>query len=132
MRRPLLLHRCIARCGATPTPGAWRPAALPSTRCPPRQPSDPAFDDNAAAAAAGAWSIESTGIKYDCSQGALLRTASYSLFILFGISAVLEAVLTVLGLRGGPFDTQKRRWVGPLLGAEIVVWVLLLGFTSEY
>ena len=58
--------------------------------------------------------------------------ASYSLFALFGICAVLEAVLTVLGLRGGPFDTQKRRWVGPLLGAEIILWVLLLICTSEY
>jgi hypothetical protein len=49
---------------------------------------------------AGQWSIESTGIKFDCSQGTLLRVASYSLFALFGAAALNELALTVLGLRG--------------------------------
>ncbi|KAI3429288.1 hypothetical protein D9Q98_005384 [Chlorella vulgaris] len=79
--------------------------------------------------ATGAWSIESTGLRYECSHANELRLANYSLFALFGLAAANEAVLTVLGLRGGPFETKKRRAMTPLLYAEVVIWGLLLGFT---
>lgn len=49
---------------------------------------------------AGAYSIESTGLKYECSHATELRVANYSLFATFGLAAINEGVLTVLGLRG--------------------------------
>ena len=52
-------------------------------------------------ATAGAWSIEGTGLRYECSHATELRLANYSLFALFGLAAINEAVLTVMGLRGG-------------------------------
>lgn len=77
---------CKPRSTAT---GSWLLACYLSPAClaPPLHP-------------AGQWSIESTGIKFDCSQGTLLRVASYSLFALFGAAALNELALTVLGLRG--------------------------------
>ena len=32
---------------------------------------------------------------------------------------------------GGPFETRKRRFIYPLIYIEILLWVLLLCFTSE-
>jgi hypothetical protein len=78
---------------------------------------------------AGAYSIEGTGLKYECAHATELRVANYSLFATFGLAAINEAVLTVLGLRGGPFETRKRRFMNPLLYLEIVLWGLLLAFT---
>jgi hypothetical protein len=49
---------------------------------------------------AGAYSIEGTGLKYECAHATELRVANYSLFATFGLAAINEAVLTVLGLRG--------------------------------
>lgn len=37
----------------------------------------------------------------------------------------------LLHTAGGPFQTRKRRLVPPLLYVEILLWVLLLAFTSE-
>ena len=62
-------------------------------------PADPSR--SSAPPPAGSWSIESTGLRFDCSQGALLRMANYGLFSLFGLCAIVEAVLTVVGLQGG-------------------------------
>ncbi|KAI7835463.1 hypothetical protein COHA_010638 [Chlorella ohadii] len=79
--------------------------------------------------ATGYWSVESTGLIYDCPQATYLRVANYSLFALFGLAAINEAAIFVLGLRGGPFQTRKRRLVPPLLYVEIALWLLLLAFT---
>lgn len=49
---------------------------------------------------AGYYSIEGTGLRYDCQQGTLLRVANYGLFALFALAALNEAAITVLGLRG--------------------------------
>lgn len=49
---------------------------------------------------AGSYTVESTGVRYDCPQGIQLRVANYSLFALFAAAAVNEALITVLGLRG--------------------------------
>jgi hypothetical protein len=50
--------------------------------------------------AAGKYSIEGTGLKYDCDHVTELRVANYSLFALFGLAAVNEAVMVIIGLRG--------------------------------
>lgn len=48
----------------------------------------------------GAWTIESTGIQYDCNVGTQLRVAVYSLVGLFGLCFLLEVSLTSIGLKG--------------------------------
>ncbi|KAI3429289.1 hypothetical protein D9Q98_005385 [Chlorella vulgaris] len=79
--------------------------------------------------ATGAWSIEGTGLEFQCAQATMLRVANYSLFALFGLAAVNECVLFIIGLRGGPFETEKRRLMTPLLYLEVTLWTLLLCFT---
>lgn len=78
---------------------------------------------------AGAWSIESTGLRYECSHANELRLANYSLFALFGLAAANEAVLTVLGLRGPPCQSC-RMTLYPMLAfkpALLSVFVVVMG-----
>lgn len=80
---PECVEMCGRQCADSPTP----------TRR--------ACAQHAVIATAGAWSIEGTGLQYDCTHANELRVANYSLFALFGLAAINEAVLTVMGLRGG-------------------------------
>lgn len=80
---------------------------------------------------AGTWSIESTGLKYDCSVAKELRAANYGLFSIFLLSAIVEFSIVAIGLRGGPLETHRRRRMQPLLYCEVFLWVSLLAFTSE-
>ncbi|KDD71624.1 hypothetical protein H632_c4672p0, partial [Helicosporidium sp. ATCC 50920] len=89
--------------------------------CPPIPPTPPS---------PGTYTIESTGIKYDCNVGSSLRAAAYGMFGLYIVSAVLEGSITAIGLKGGPLEESKRRPIRKLLYAEVVVWFLLLGWTS--
>ena len=86
---------CLRRCRCLPARSRPPPLLLPhrlAPTCRPVPPVDPS---------AGIYTVEGTGLQYTCDQGTLLRVANYSLFSLFGLAALNEALLFVLGLRGG-------------------------------
>lgn len=60
----------------------------------------PLWPPSTAASGAGSYTVESTGVRYECPQGIQLRVANYSLFALFAAAAINEALITVFGLRG--------------------------------
>lgn len=79
------LPRCRCRCCRA----RWH-TLLAGLSCHPHPPST----------TPGYYSIEGTGLRYDCPDGAYLRVANYALFALFGLAALNEAAITLLGLRG--------------------------------
>lgn len=48
----------------------------------------------------GAYSIESTGIQYNCSVGTAVRVAVYGMFMSMIVAACLEFAIVAVGLNG--------------------------------
>ncbi|KAK9811146.1 hypothetical protein WJX73_006499 [Symbiochloris irregularis] len=60
-------------------------------------------------------------------QGVHYKVVSGGLLSLYVLCFLAEAGLTVLGLRGTPLETSKRKWMFPLL--YLLSWLWLLQFT---
>jgi hypothetical protein len=72
--------------------------------------------------------VESTD--YDCRQKAQIQAGIIGSLSLYAVSILLECVITAVGLRGGPFEIHKRKWVAPLLYVEFSMMVLAIIITS--
>ncbi|KFM25325.1 hypothetical protein F751_0863 [Auxenochlorella protothecoides] len=77
----------------------------------------------------GTYSIESTGIRFNCNVSTAVRLAVYGMFAVLLVSAIVEICIVSIGLKGGPLEEYKRAPIVPLLYAEVFLWVLALAWT---
>ena len=62
---------------------------------------------------------------YECEKKSYIQGGLWSIFSLYVISIGVEVLIVIFGLRGGPLEEKKRKFVGPLLCLDII----LLGLT---
>ena len=73
--------------------------------------------------------VVTEGSDYDCNKKPWVQACTLGILFTYSASVLTEAALIAVGLRGGPLEERKRRWVRPLLCLEVFLWLSALAFT---